>query len=264
MLRIRDLLWGMCWLLSLGAQANNEITKATSLSQGAYVDEGVPAQVNGSGFISLNTIINTKPFRARVNYVGDESLAMELMFALSDAMTGKVIWLEQRRTSQYMFEISHASLHYDAKRYQLNAYQVIRPILLAELTPKITAAPSQAPVETSQRDDDRATSRAQAEGQCSVSLANGETFWQLAKRHAKIAKLNIYDSVVSLFYSNLNAFKGANIEQLNATRLRCPSEQQIQWWQKRGDSSKIYSQLLQGASYNEVINLNEMPNSQLR
>ncbi len=145
MLRKRYLLWIGSWLLiSQEALANNVLTTTGFVSRPTQVEETVPPQIDGASFISLNTIINTKPFRARVNYVGDESLAMELMFALSDAETGKVIWLEQRRTSQYMFEIAHASLQYDAKRYQLKAYQVIRPILLAELTPTVEVTKSKA------------------------------------------------------------------------------------------------------------------------
>lgn len=244
------------WLLAFAAQADDGVPKSSHGAARVQMDETVPAQVEGTSFISLNAIVSSKPFRARVNYIGDESLAMELMFALSDGVTGKVIWLEQRRTSQYMFEVSSAKVDYDAQRYQLQAYQVIRPILLAELTPKIAPQPSQA-----QRASGTLSSADSQvdDGQCSIARTKGETFWQLAKQYAKVNQLKIYDSVVSLFYSNLSAFAGANIEKLSAARLRCPSVQQVQWWQQRGDSHKVYRQLLQGASHSEVIDLDEMP-----
>ncbi|MCE2593930.1 hypothetical protein K6Y31_03770 [Motilimonas cestriensis] len=236
-----------CGFISLSAQA-----KYSEFMPVGDPDQATPAQVDGEVFVSLHQVVSDSPFVARINFVGDESLAMEMMFALVESASGKVTWLQQRRTSQYMFEASHPTLAFDAQRYQLKAYRVIRPILLADLTEQvgrpITREKAKANVKIPLNTDS-----------CQIKRQPQQTFWQLAKAYAKQQQLNIYDSILSLFYSNLSSFSANNIQRLVGTSLACPTERQRNWWVEQGRSGAIYQALLQGEPYDEVISLNELP-----
>ncbi|MCE0557270.1 hypothetical protein [Motilimonas sp. E26] len=211
-------------------------------------DQATPAQVEGDGFVSLQKVVRSSPFVARINFVGDENLAMEMMFALVESASGKVTWLQQRRTNQYMFEVFHPTLAFDTQRYQLKAYRVIRPILLANLTEQTStdSPPSAAPVVSTNT-------------KCQITRAPQQTFWQLAKRFSQQQQMNIYDAILSLYYSNLSAFSGHNIQRLVGTSLACPTEEQRKWWAGKGRSATIYQALLEGEPYNKVIELNDIP-----
>lgn len=216
-------------------------------------EQTTPAQVEGEGFVSLHKVVREAPFIARINFVGDESLAMEMMFALVENASGKVIWLQQRRTSQYMFEASHPTISFNAQHYQLKAYRVIRPILVADLTNQISN-----PI-TREKANVNVKAPLTNTDSCQIKRLPQQTFWQLAKAFAKQQQMNIYDSVLSLFYSNLPSFSGNNIQRLVGASLVCPTDRQRNWWKSQGRSAAIYQALLQGEPYNKVINLNELP-----
>ena len=237
----------------------SSLAKYTEFKPLIEPEQTTPAQVDGEGFVSLHKIISAAPLVARINFVGDEALAMEMMFAVKAAESGKLIWLQQRRTSQYMFEVSHSSLQFDVKRDQLKAYRVIRPVLVADLTepvPASTVIPAKRMTATPPAST---ASVAVTAGDCQVTRTAKQTFWQVAKQFAKQQNMSVYDGVVSLYYHNLTAFSEHNIQRLVARSLACPSAQQLAWWQTQNRSEQVYQALLKGTSYQEAINLNELP-----
>lgn len=230
-----------------------------------FAEASDPAQPhtdhNNSTFVSLNQLISKQPFKARINVVAQEPLASELMYAVSTLGSDKVIWLQHQQTNDYMVEVSHKTLAFDPKVHQLQAYRVIKPILVSELTPApqapalkkldadlITPVPnkSSATVTASQND-------------CGLHKTEQDTFWQLAKHYSKKHKVGIYDGLLALYYSNIDRFKNNDINYLQPGPLTCASVQRLAWFAKQKRSHQWYQALNNGAKYDQVIDLAQLP-----
>ncbi|RJG49455.1 hypothetical protein [Motilimonas pumila] len=213
-------------------------------------------------YVELIRIISTDPFEADIRVSAKEPSTSELMFAITMIGSDKVIWLDHVSAENGIVRVSKNSFVFNQEQHQLQAYRVIKPILVAALTPSpqpLALKKLSPELITPSPLSEKAPPAANVGKVCSIERASSETFWQVAKRYSKEHEIGIYDGLLALYASNVDKFQGKNINFLNSRTLNCASEARIQWIAQQNSSYRWYQALDRGERYDTVIPVHLLP-----